>query len=58
MNRICEIEIYPFCPTPDLSCPYYALNSGRCRMYDEEEVLPYGECDAFFGLDEDDYIFN
>lgn len=46
----------PYCPVDDLSCPYYSIKTGECRMYDEEGYLPYDEhgCDAFYGLEEDE----
>ena len=49
-----EIVLCPYCPVDDLDCPYYHIKSGKCRMYDREGVTPYDECDAFYGLDEED----
>jgi len=49
-----EIVLCPYCPVDDFDCPYYHIKSGKCRMYDREGVTPYDECDAFYGLDEED----
>ena len=44
----------PYCPVDDFSCPYYSIKTGKCKMYDKEGCLPYDECDAFYGLEEDE----
>lgn len=37
------------CPTNDFLCPYF--ENGDCRI---DGGNPHEECDAFFGLDEDE----
>lgn len=44
----------PYCPVDDWSCPYYHRDTGRCIMDVEEGVPPYNECDAFYGLEEEE----
>lgn len=44
----------PFCPTHNISCPYYNTKKAKCKMYLIEKELPYKECDAFYDI-EDDY---
>lgn len=40
------------CPMNDFLCPYF--ENGDCRMYDIDGGNPHEECDAFYGLDEDE----
>lgn len=44
---------FPECPVYDPSCPYCS-QTGICKMYEEEGCLPYDECDAFYGLEEEE----
>ncbi len=44
----------PYCPVDDWSCPYHHHDTGRCIMDVTEGVPPYDECDAFYGLEEEE----
>lgn len=40
------------CPVGDFSCPYY--ENGDCCMSRIDGGDPYEECDAFFGMEDED----
>ena len=45
-----------WCPVDDVTCPYYKYtvkDRGRCGMTDED-LNPMEECDAFYGMDEEE----
>ena len=46
------MKVKYYCPVSDWSCPYY--KSEWCSMYDEEGTSPFEECDAFYGMDEEE----
>ena len=46
-------ELYPSCPTMGWDCPYID-NYGFCKMFNEEGVTPYDECDAWYGIEWED----
>lgn len=46
--------MFPYCPSSDFTCPYYDKETGRCMMFQEENILPYEECDNFFEYEEYD----
>lgn len=48
------------CPLWDYSCPYFCHNDedndfGLCLMQDMEGCSPVNECEAFDGVDEEDF---
>lgn len=53
MPKVYEVDMFPYCPTNDFSCPYYSKDTNRCMMFEEENILPYNECDNFF--EEEDF---
>ena len=53
MAKIYNEDMFPDCPVYDLSCPYLG-SDGKCMMFKEENVLPYDECDAFYGMEEEE----
>lgn len=53
MARIYDENMFPVCPVQDWSCPYLGKD-GRCMMFKEENCLPYDECDAWYGLEEEE----
>ena len=44
------MTLAPHCPSYALDCPYCGKN-GVCKMYFEEGVLPYNECEEWEGLE-------
>lgn len=48
MTKVYEVDMFPYCPTTEMDCPYFSEDTGRCMMFEEENVLPYNECDSFF----------
>lgn len=42
-----------YCPADDIDCPYYRYADGLCKM-SYEGLNPEEECDAYFGLVEDE----
>ena len=52
MSRKYNEHKYPYCPADDWDCPYYNGKSMRCKIYEEEGVLPYEEYDAFYDYEE------
>lgn len=48
------------CPLWDYHCPYFCHNNedsdfGLCLMQDMEGCSPVNECEAFDGVDEEDF---
>ncbi len=54
MAKFYEVDIFPYCPTTEMDCPYFSEDTGRCMMFREENVLPYNECDNFFEEEEEE----
>ena len=42
-----------WCPLNDWECPYFNSKTGYCAMTNEG-ADPREECDAFFGMEEDE----
>lgn len=53
MAKIHIDDMFPICPTGDFTCPYYGKYTDRCMMFKQENVLPFDECDAFYGEEDD-----
>lgn len=53
MPKVYNDDMFPMCPMDDFSCPYYSEETGRCMMFEQENVLPFDECDAFCDIDDD-----
>ena len=51
MAKVYDVDMFPYCPSSDWSCPYYSKETDRCMMFEEENILPYDECDNFFDED-------
>ena len=55
-NKDCKCETFfefyeeILCPEEDGDCPYYNIDSGTCEMEVMEGCKPFTECDAFYGL--------
>ena len=53
MAKVYDDDMFPFCPSSDIDCPYYDKTTDRCIMFKKENVLPFEECDNFFDYEED-----
>ena len=53
MARIYTEDMFPICPITDFLCPYFNKKTWRCNMFQEENCLPYNECDAFYDESEE-----
>lgn len=51
MAKVYDVDMFPYCPSSDLDCPYYSKKTDRCMMFEVENVLPFNECDNFFEED-------
>lgn len=51
MAKVHDVDMFPYCPSSDWDCPYYSKETDRCMMFEEENILPYNECDNFFDED-------
>lgn len=45
------------CPEKDYDCPYYCFSTQECLMIKEECCSPMEECEAFYGLTEDEISY-
>jgi hypothetical protein len=54
MSRKYNEHNFPYCPADDWDCPYYDGKSMRCKMFEEEGVTPYKECDAFYDYESEE----
>ena len=53
MAKIYTEDMFPICPITDFLCPYFNKKTWRCHMFQEENCLPYDECDAFYDESEE-----
>lgn len=42
------------CPMNDYTCPYFDMDEGMCAMEKVGDGDPHKECDAWFGIEDEE----